>query len=132
MKIFSDKNLIVLLSKLSGDFLVLFMLAYGAILLAEAILPGIVSNRLSMITLTLILSGTLVLSAHLAKKSKIDMPAEKNITAKKSAHFWMLLVFATTIIILSLFGFSIWEIALTTVISLTIIFYAKKEFTQDI
>ena len=132
MKIFSDKNLIVLLSKLSGDFLVLFMLAYGTILLAEAILPGIVSNRLSMITLTWILSGALVLSAHLAKKSKIDMPAEKNITAKKSAPFWMLLVFATTIIILSLFGFSIWEIALTTVISLTIIFYAKKEFARDI
>ncbi|TSD00960.1 MAG: Uncharacterized protein Athens071425_522 [Parcubacteria group bacterium Athens0714_25] len=132
MKILSDKNLTILLSKLSGDFLVLFMFAYGAILLAEAILPGIVSNRLSMLTLTWILSGALVLSAYLAKKSKIDMPAEKNITAKKSAPFWMLLVFAATIIILSLFGFSVWEITLITAISLAIIFYAKKEFARDI
>lgn len=125
MKIFSDKNLTLLLSKLSLDFLVLFMFAYGMILLAEAILPGIVSSRISMTSLTWTLIATLVISAFLSKKS--GQKNEPTAPQKNSFLFWMLSVLFLIIILLSLFGFSLWEIIITTMLTLAIASYAKKE-----
>lgn len=125
MKIFSDKNLTLFLSKLSLDFLVLFMFAYGMILLAEAILPGIVSSRISMTSLTWTLIATLVISTFLSKKS--GQKNEIAVPQKNSFFFWMLFFLFLIIVSLSLFGFSLWEIIITTILTLAIASYAKKE-----
>ncbi|HBO16518.1 MAG: hypothetical protein UR69_C0003G0131 [Candidatus Moranbacteria bacterium GW2011_GWE2_35_2-] len=125
-KITNNKNLIIILSKLSRDFLILFMFSYGMILLAEAILPGIISSHISMTILTWILIATIIISAFLSKKSGQEdistTPQEEN-----SLTFWLLFVLFLIIIFLSLFGFSLWEIIITTILTIAITFYAKKE-----
>ncbi len=125
MKKFSDKNLILFLSKLSLDFLILFMFAYGLILIFEAILPGIVSSHISMLSLTWILIATLILCAFLSKKS--GQEDESPISQKNNLVFWLLFVLFLITIPLSLFGFSPWEVIITTILTLAIASCAKKE-----
>lgn len=124
-KIANNKNLIIVLSKLSRDFLILFMFAYGMILLAEAILPGIVSSHISMTILTWILITSIILSAFLSKKS--EQTNTSTTLQKNSLISWLLFVLFLIIILLSLFGFSLWEIIIITILTLTITSYAKKE-----
>lgn len=120
-----NKNFLLVILKLSYDVLLLTLLTYAAMLMAEGALPGFISTRLSFAKLTVFLLTIMLLISYLGLNlnySHNPLPTHKN----KILPF--LIVFSFLLIGNSLLKFSFWENLIITLTTLFIFFLFYQLF----
>lgn len=115
-------NFGIFLYRIFNDILVLFLLSYAMLLVAEEIMPGLVSAYLSFTRLTLLVFAVLGSIIFLGKLNNIIFELKN----KKTALFCGLIAFSILLIINSLLKFTWWEIGVITSTSIALIFYLNK------
>jgi hypothetical protein len=120
-------NLGIFLYKIFNDILVLFLLSYAMLLIAEGIMPELVSAYLSFTRLTLLLFAVLGSVLYLGKLNNISFEFEN----KKTALLYGLIIFSILLIINSLLKFTWLEIGIITTASILLLFYSYKNFFKE-
>ncbi len=115
-------NFGIFLYKIFNDILVLLLLSYAMLLIAEGIMPGLVSAYLSFTRLTLLLFAVLGSVLYLGKLNNISFEFEN----KKTALFCGLIIFSILLIINSLLKFTWIEIGIITTASIVLLIYLNK------
>ena len=116
---FRQRNNVMIAYKLLHDALLLLLLSFMAILVAEGALPGLVSSHISftrLIIIILIVLGAIIL---IGRNFKISYE-KPNI--KKSRLLPVLILFAFLLIGNSLLKFAFWENLVITLITLFLLF----------
>ena len=114
----------IFLHKILGDILALLLLSLGLLLVAEGIMPGLVSSFLSFTRLILVIFAVLGTVIYLGKLNGIAFESEN----KKTALFYGLIIFSVVLIINSLLKFALWEIGIITIASIFLLYYIYKNF----
>lgn len=115
-------NFGIFLYKIFNDILVLLLLSYAMLLIAEGIMPGLISAYLSFTKLTLLLFAVLGSVLYLGKLNNISFEFEN----KKTALFYGLIIFSILLIINSLLKFTWIEIGIITTASIVLLIYLNK------
>jgi hypothetical protein len=116
---FSQKNNIMIAYKLLHDALLLLLLSFAAILVAEGALPGLVSSHISLARLAIIILVVLGIIIFIGKNFQISYE-KPNI--KKSRLLPALVLFAFLLIGNSLLKFALWENLIITLVTLFLFF----------
>ena len=116
---FSQKNNIMIAYKLLHDALLLLLLSFVAILVAEGALPGLVSSHISLARLVIIILVVLGMIIFIGKNFQISYE-KPNI--KKSRLLPALVLFAFLLIGNSLLKFALWENLIITLSTLFLFF----------
>lgn len=121
-KLYREKNIWLIALKLGYDALFLTLLTYAGMLVAEAVLPGFLSSRISFSKLTIFL--LLLIGAIGFLNSKLGY-TYKTIPKHKNRLLPFLIVFSFILIGNSMLEFSLWQNMIITlsVMSLFFIFY---------
>lgn len=114
-KITVKKDSLLLAYKLLYDLLLLLLLTFTGTLIAEGLLPGLVSSKISFSKLTLSLILTLALIVWLGKKLDITY---SQIKINKSKILPLLVMLSFLLIGNSLLKFSFWENIIITLSTL--------------
>ena len=120
---------LALVYKLLNDILFLLLIAYGAMLLAEGILPGLLSGYLSLTAMTVVLLVDLGLIVYLRNRIDYEETAGSRRNKKSGAIAFLMLFLCLGII--SVLKFNIWEIMITLILSLAILYYYRTAFQSD-
>lgn len=124
-----DNNIIKIAYKLLNEALLLLLLIYGLILIAEGILPGLITSHLSFMKLTFVIFANLGAIIYLGKKNDF-MYAGFNI--KHSKMVFILVALSFLLIGNSLLKFNLLENLTITLVSLSIFYYFYKAiFSTD-
>lgn len=115
-------NFGIFLYKIFNDILVLLLLSYAMLLIAEGIMPGLISAYLSFTKLTLLLFAVLGSALYLGKLNNIRF----EFNSKKTALFFGLIIFSILLIINSLLKFTWIEIGIITTASIVLLIYLNK------
>ncbi len=115
-------NFGIFLYKIFNDILVLLLLSYAMLLIAEGIMPGLISAYLSFTRLTLLLFAVLGSVLYLGKLNNISFEFEN----KKTALLYGLIIFSILLIINSLLKFTWLEIGIITTASIVLLIYLNK------
>lgn len=125
----SQKNNIMIVYKLLHDALLLLLLSFLAILIAEGALPGLISSHLSLTHLAIIILITLGAIIFIGRKFQISY-ARPNI--KKNRLLPILVLLAFLLIGNSLLKFAFWENLTITLITLFLFFlFYQIIFSSD-
>jgi hypothetical protein len=116
------KNITVILFKLSCELILVLAFLFILGLAAESVLPGIISERLNFTKFGLLIFLILIMIIYAGKRYDLYF------TRKKASLVIVapLVFFFFFIIGFSLIGFTGWEIAVTVILTLAIIFYFYK------
>ena len=115
----SQKNNIMIAYKLLHDALLLLLLSFAAILVAEGALPGLVSSHISLARLVIII--LIVLGAIILIGRNFQISYEKP-NIKKSRLLPVLILLAFLLIGNSLLKFAFWENLIITLATLFLFF----------
>ena len=115
----SQKSNIMIAYKLLHDALLLLLLSFVAILVAEGALPGLVSSHISLTRLVIII--LIVLGAIIIIGRNFQISYEKP-NIKKSRLLPVLILFAFLLIGNSLLKFAFWENLIMTLATLFLFF----------
>jgi hypothetical protein len=128
-KITIDKNILLLTYKLLHDVLFLVLLSFMGILFADALLPGLITSKISFSKITIFL--VLVMGATIFLGKYLEISYDK-VRINKSKILPALLLFAFLLIGNSLLKFTFWENIIITLVTL-FIFYLFYEliFSSD-
>lgn len=118
-KILIDKNMLLLAYKLAYDSLLLLLFTFATILIAEGMLPGLVSSKIGFSKLTIALVLILAIIAYLGKKLNIDYDQTR---INKSKILPALILFSFLLIGNSLLKFTFWENIVITLATLLVFF----------
>ncbi|EKD46952.1 MAG: hypothetical protein ACD_67C00003G0004 [uncultured bacterium] len=118
-KITIDKNILLVTYKLLHDALFLILLAFAGTLVADALLPGLITSKISFSKITLLLVLTVGAIVYLGKKLQITYPEKK---LNKSKILPALILFSFLLIGNSLLKFTFWENIVITLVTLFIFF----------
>lgn len=119
-KILIDKNIFLVAYKLLHDLLLLLLATFAATLVAEGLLPGLVSSKISFSKMTIALLLVLALIAYLGKNLNITYKNTKKINKHKMLP--ALVLFSFLLIGNSLLKFTLWENIVITLVTLLIFF----------
>lgn len=117
----------IFLHKIFNDILVLLLISCAMLLVAEGILPGLVSSYLSFTKLTILVFALLGIIIYLGKLNEINFEFKN----KKTALLGSLIIFAVTLIVNSLLKFTWFEIAIITIASIFLLFYLYRNFQES-
>ena len=118
-KIQLNKNFYLITYKLLHDSLFLILISFAGVLIADALLPGLISSKISFTKITLALILTAAITTYLGKKLGISY-IEKKIN--KSKILPILTLFSFLLISNSLLKFSLWQNITITLVTLFIFF----------
>jgi hypothetical protein len=118
-KISINKNYLLITYKILHDILLLILIAFAGILVADALLPGIISSKISFSKMTIALILTSSLIAYLGNHLQISYAEEK---INKSKILPILILFSFLLIGNSLLKFTLWQNIMITIISLILFF----------
>lgn len=118
-KIHIDKDVLLIAYKLLHDALLLVLLAFLATLVADALLPGLITSKVSFSKITLILVITVSLIIYLGKTLSISYP---QIKINKNKILPALILFSFLLIGNSMLKFPFWENIIITLVTLLIFF----------
>lgn len=115
--------------RISKDLLISLTITYFFILVPEIILPGIVSSHFSpkYMLVTILLLG--LLYAWLAKGQREKEGAKFNIVSRHLLHIILFVI--TIMLVLSLYKMKIWQIAVVTILSISLVFAAGKMIVRE-
>ena len=110
--------------RISKDLLISLTITYFFILIPEIILPGIVSSHFSpkYMLVAILLLG--FLHAWLAKGQREKEGARFNIISRHLLHIILFVI--TIMLVLSLYKMKIWQIAVVTILSVSLVIAAGK------
>jgi len=117
-KITIDKNVFLLIYKLAYDLLLLLLVTFSAILVAEGLLPGLISSKISFSKITIALILVLAAIAYLGKNLNISYSPMTN----RKKVLPALVLFSFLLIGNSLLKFTFWENIIITITTLFIFF----------
>jgi hypothetical protein len=114
-----SKDTFIVIYKLLHDALLLLLVSFAAMLVAEGALPGIVSQHISLARLAVAIFAVLGMIIWLGKELQItyEKPA-----IKKNKLLPVLILFAFLLIGNSLLKFALWENMLITLVTLLLFF----------
>jgi uncharacterized membrane protein len=112
-----NKDAILIAYKLLHDFLALLLFTFAATLVAEGLLPGLISSKISFSKMTISIFLVLALIAYLGKNLNITY---SRIKKSKNKYMPMIVFLSFLLIGNSLLKFSLWENILITLITLFI------------
>lgn len=118
-KIHFNKNILLIAYKLLHDALLLVLLAFSATLVADALLPGLITSKVSFGKITLILVATVGSIIYLGKVLSISYPQKK---INKNKILPALILFSFLLIGNSMLKFTFWENIIITLATLFIFF----------
>lgn len=118
-KIHIDKDVLLIAYKLLHDALLLVLLAFLATLVADALLPGLITSKVSFSKITLILVITVSLIIYLGKTLSISY---SQIKINKNKILPALILFSFLLIGNSMLKFPFWENIIITLVTLLIFF----------
>ena len=128
----TNKNFPALVYKILNDILALLLIALFLFLLAESILPGIISARFSFLKLIMIILAVLGLIIFLGKQNNFQFSGldKKNLLAGRQIRLIVItaIIFFLALAANSLFKFSPWEILIITPLSCLVLIYFYKTF----
>ncbi|EKE20085.1 MAG: hypothetical protein ACD_8C00056G0010 [uncultured bacterium] len=105
--------------KLLHDGLFLILLTFAGLLFSDALLPGLVTNKISFTKITLFLVAVMTLIGFLGKKLSISYPQKK---ANKNRLLPVIVLFSFLLIGNSLLKFTLWQNIIITLTTLFIFF----------
>lgn len=118
------KNLGVILFKLLNEVFFVFSIFFILALMAEAVLPGLISSKINFTKMSLLIFLNFIALIYLGKKYDFEF---KKIETKKGR---IVLVSAILLLLIpvyfSLWGFGFWEIAVILPLTLFLFFYLYK------
>lgn len=112
-------NSLLVSYKLLHDAMFLILLTFAGLLFSDALLPGLVTSKISFTKITLLLVLVMTLTGFLGKKLGISYPQAK---ANKSRLLPMLVLFSFLLIGNSLLKFTLWQNIVITLATLFIFF----------
>jgi hypothetical protein len=118
-KITISKDVILIAYKLLYDLLLLLLLTFTAVLIAEGMLPGLISSKISFTKITIALILTIISIIYLGKNLNITYK-QVRINKIKALPAFILLSFL--LIGNSLLKFTLWENIIITLTTLLIFF----------
>ncbi|GBE16728.1 hypothetical protein BMS3Abin15_00550 [bacterium BMS3Abin15] len=118
-----NNNIVKITYKLLNETLLLLLLIYGLILIAEGVIPGFVTSHLSFMELTLVIFANLGAIIYLGKKNDF-LYADFDI--KHSKMIFVLVALSFLLIGNSLLKFNLLENLVITLVSLSIFYYFYK------
>lgn len=125
-----DKNFPILVYKIFNDILSLLLVALFLFLLAESILPGIISSHLSFLKLILIIFIFWASIVFLGRKNnfQFSLSDKKNLLKSRRNRRIVIIaiIFFLILITNSLFKFSPWEILVIAPLSCFALIYFYK------
>ena len=127
-KISISKNTFLIAYKLLYDLLLLLLLTFSGVLVAEGLLPGLVSSKISFNKITISVMAVLAMIAYLGKNLGITY-SKTNINKNKSLP--ALVLFSFLLIGNSLLKFTLWQNIIITVTTLLIFFELYEIIFQN-
>ena len=128
----TNKKFPALVYKILNDILALLLIALFLFLLAESILPGIISTHFSFLKLIMIILAVLGLIIFLGKQNNFQFSGldKKNLLAGRQIRLIVItaIIFFLALAANSLFKFSPWEILIITPLSCFVLIYFYKTF----
>ncbi|NTW27496.1 MAG: hypothetical protein HGA36_04185 [Candidatus Moranbacteria bacterium] len=118
-KIAIDKNTFLLVYKLLYDALFLALFGFASVLVAESILPGLITSKISLLKIIITIVTILIPLLYLGKNLDITY-REINIHKNKTLPIFVL--FSFLLIGNSLLKFSLWENFVITLATLFVFF----------
>lgn len=116
-KITIKKDTILIAYKLLHDLLALLLFTFTATLVAEGLLPGLVSSKISFSKMTITLFGVLAAIAYLGKNLNITYDTVK---INKNKNLPLIILLSFLLIGNSMLKFTLWENILITLVTLFI------------
>ena len=123
----SEKNLETFLYKLLVDALALLLLLFLLFIIAESILPEVISAHFSFLKFSFIIFATLITASYFGGKSGVSFeyqPKRKNLS-------WLWISVFIFIILNSSLEFSLLEISIISFSSIFILIYLKKMVLEN-
>lgn len=114
-----NKNILLLTYKLLHDALLLVLLSFAGILIADALLAGLITSKISFSKITIILVLIVGLIVYLGDKLQINYSSKKT---NKGKLLPALILFSFLLIGNSLLKFTFWENIIITLVTLFIFF----------
>ena len=118
----------IFLYKILNDILALLLVSFALLLISEGVMPGLASAHMSFTRLTLIIFAVLGAAIYLGKINGIGF----EVSNKKTALFYGLIIFSVILIVNSMLKFDWWEIAAITIASIILLFYFYKNFFTEL
>ncbi len=113
------KNSLLITYKLSYDLLLLLLLTFAVTLIAESLLPGLISSKISLTKLSFAIFLILSLIIYLGKNFGISYEISK---INKNKILPPLILFSFLLIGSSLLKFTLWENIIITITTLFVFF----------
>jgi hypothetical protein len=123
---FLKKNYNLILFKLLNDLLLILLFFFGVFVLADGVLPGIISNYFKPYVVALLLLTNIVLIFFVGQKIGANVSSKKN---KKTA---LALVFVSALLLfLNFLGINIFLNLFLVLVSLGVGYYIYKVLTEE-
>ncbi len=127
-KLLANKNFLLLTYKLLQDALYILLFSFTIILIAEGLLPGIVTSHLSLAKLAIVLIATLTAIVFLGRKLGYTY-AKTRLT--KSRLLPVLIMISFLLIGNSLLRFKLWENIIITILTLFVFIFIYHLLLSD-
>ncbi len=118
-KMLASKNFLTLAYKLLHDALHILLFAFTLILIAESLLPGIITAHVGLAKLVILLLLTFMGILSLGKKLELTYPKKNSLHKSKLLPIPIIILFL--LIGNSLLGLALWENILITITTLFIL-----------
>jgi hypothetical protein len=120
-KIPTNRNFQILVYKLLHDVLYVLLFSFTIILIAEGLLPGIITSHIGLLKLVVLLIVTF--ASILALGKKLGFTYQKTVSFKKSKVLPIAIIFLFLLIGNSLLRFALWENIFITISTLFVFIF---------
>lgn len=125
---YKDNGVLIVLYALLAEFLLLGYILFASFFTIETLLPGFVSERLSLSNFFALLLVLSFLLALLGRTLALHFPKQN---LQKNPLLWIGILWAISILVVSLFQFPLWSLPLLIIGFLTSGFLAWKIFLEE-
>jgi hypothetical protein len=126
-KIKENKNLVAIIYKLLNDLLLIFLIFFAIALVADGMLPGIITEHISFLKIIFLIALDLSAIYLIGSQLKTKL-SDKDINKKTATMF---IIFAALIIGNSLFKLNVWLAVIVTLLALIAGYYIRKSIFED-